>query len=489
MAKHAPNIIDRLFDGPEGTRKLIVRLIFLLVLLALCLITYHGMTDNYLFNDDFLWLRQARNDMEPANLLTHRVIGFFRPLVNVSFYLMEQTSPHNIPFHYSFNLILHFLNTLLVYQLIYVLLRDRSVASATAVLFAVTSVHTGAVLWISARTTLLSTFFLLASLALMASRQGAKRFEWVGPAVLYILALASKETAIAGFPLVLLIFVLTRKQSGARPVSAASVFAFATIAVIYLALRPLVMDGFLQTNWGPGWHMLRNVAGGFLYQVYPWPVFSFVFHQAMDVGVPSRPLMPELLVVPLLALLLWAGKRAGRFREMALAIGWTVLALAPMSLFRYRFFSPESFTQNRYYYLSSVGSVLLFVLLLAMLWRSKLRVLRFTGVALFIFIGAGHMVRVAGLERKWSAFTNQYRTVVSAVLTGAAEVPDIPNVAVENAPMEFRYLESAIIYHQPGLRVYDFKSDEEIAFIRRPWLRVEFTVEPGALSVVFSKIE
>jgi hypothetical protein len=99
------------------------------------------------------------------------------------------------------------------------------------------------------------------------------------------------------------------------------------------------------------------------------------------------------------------------------------------------------------------------------------------------------MMRVDGLERKWSAYTNQHKTVVSAILTGAAEVPDIPNIAVENAPMEFRYLESAVMYHEPGLRVYQYKGEEADTLIQKPCLLVKFTVEPGALKVVFSKIE
>ena len=80
-----------------------------LLLYLLCVLTFHGMTDNYLFNDDFAWLDSARNRMEGGSVLMTRVVGFFRPLVNVTFYLMERFSPGNIPLHYSLNLVLHFL--------------------------------------------------------------------------------------------------------------------------------------------------------------------------------------------------------------------------------------------------------------------------------------------------------------------------------------------------------------------------------------------
>ena len=54
---------------------------------------YRGILDNWLFNDDFSWLKAARFDMAPGNILTFQVVEFFRPLVNFSFYVMEEASP------------------------------------------------------------------------------------------------------------------------------------------------------------------------------------------------------------------------------------------------------------------------------------------------------------------------------------------------------------------------------------------------------------
>jgi len=179
------------------------RTIYILLCL-LCLAAYRGVLDNGLFNDDFSWLKAARYDMNPGNLLSFRVVDFFRPLVNISFYLMEKASPGNTPLHYGFNIVLHALCAILVFRLISKLTRSESIAAAAAVLFAVTSVHAAAVMWISARTTLLSTFFLLASLDVLVSRAGPSPLRIAFAAMLYILALASKEEAIAGVLLVAL---------------------------------------------------------------------------------------------------------------------------------------------------------------------------------------------------------------------------------------------------------------------------------------------
>ena len=63
---------------------------FAVAALALGLIAYGDMADNYLFNDDFLWLSSARYDMDAGNLLIFRVIGFFRPMINASFFATER---------------------------------------------------------------------------------------------------------------------------------------------------------------------------------------------------------------------------------------------------------------------------------------------------------------------------------------------------------------------------------------------------------------
>ncbi len=186
------------------------RMIYIFLFL-LCLAAYRNIVDNWLFNDDFSWLKAARYDMTPANLLSFRVVDFFRPLVNLSFYTMEKASPGNLHLHYGFNLVLHFLCTALVFRLILKLLGSERLAAATAVLFAVTSVHSAAVIWISARTTLLSACFLLASLNVLLARAGTARLRLAISIALYIFALASKEEAIAGVLLVALLFALKRK--------------------------------------------------------------------------------------------------------------------------------------------------------------------------------------------------------------------------------------------------------------------------------------
>ncbi len=420
-----------------------------IAILVLCLLSYRGILDNGLFNDDYSWLRAARLDMTPRNLFAYRVVDFFRPLVNFSFWAMERSSPGNSALHYGLNIVLHALCSILVYHLVRRLFASARVALAAAALFAVTSTHAAAILWISARTTLLSTAFLLASmLALVAERRaGALRIAAAG--LLYALALAAKEEAIAMLPLVSALYLLARRPPERPRVRGAGLAVIGAVSLAYLLVRLAFMGGFVQDNWGPGPHALRNVAGGFLYQLYPWPVFSLLHPPGTSIPEPASAAMPELLDVPLVALLLLAARSARVSYAMNLAISWALLALAPVAPFRYRFFSTASISQSRYYYLSSVGTVLIVVLLLSMLWRERSRLRRILAVALFLFLGAGYVVRDHKLEKKWDEYTRYNAGIVAAVVEESDAHPGIGRIAIQNPPMAFRYLEDAIALERP----------------------------------------
>jgi hypothetical protein len=454
-----------------------------------CLVAYDGMFDNYLFNDDFVWLREAQQSMDLSNVLTHRVIGFFRPLVNVSFFLMERISHDNVLFHYVFNFILHFLNTILVFQLISILFKDRVMAGAAAILFAATSVHPGAVLWISARTTLLSTALLLASFITLTCRQDRSRFRLVVSLIFYSLALAAKETAISGLLLVALIYFVTRNQTKHQLVTRGALIAFTIISAVYFLTRILVMERLFQDNWGLGLHIWRNIAGGFLYQVYPWPFFAILLPRATHIPISAHPFMPEIVIVPVVLFFLWHGRDMKMTRRTILAVGWSLLALVPMSLFRYRFFSTASFTQDRYYYLSSVGTVLLIVLLLLPLWRSKKKLRRIASVALLAFMCAGYMLHIDVIEKRWDIFTGRYHELVSAVLYQSDRHPGLSTLAIKNSPMPMRYLRNAVSYQRPGFVVKQIDNAETELPDLKPCLYISFTGEYPLLRMTAERIE
>lgn len=447
------------------------------VLFVLCLATFHGMTDNYLFNDDFSWISAARYSMTPSNIISTRVIGFFRPLVNLSFYLLEKAAPGNYALHYSMNLALHLICSVIVFHIALALLRGRGAAAAAAALFAVSSVHTGAVLWISARTTLLSSALLLAAVLILLSDLKGRR-AWIAvSSVLYLLALAAKETAIAGMLITAAAYFIYRSCRRFPLLGRTSLVSWSAITVIYLIARKLIMGGFVQDNWGPGVHMVRNAAAGFLYQLYPFPIFSIFAPDLNTIAEPSNAWMPEILVIILIPLVIWIGTRVKRGREAVLAAVWTLLSLLPAAAFRYRFFSTSSITQNRYYYLSSAGSVIIIVILMSALYNQRRRVWKYAASFLFILICAGYMVRVDGLEKRWDGFTWGYREIVRNIVESAAYYPDVMTLAIEDPPLAFPYIAQALSLTRREWKVVRVKGGREEASRHQPCLYISYSGE------------
>ena len=97
-------------------------------------------------------------------------------------------------------------------------------------------------------------------------------------------------------------------------------------------------------------------------------------------------MLPEILALPLVGLLLWLGVRVKKSYPMNLALGWMLLTLIPTSLFRYRFLHYQTIQQSRYYYLATIGLVLILAVLLSKWWESRKPGRMVASVAIFLFV-------------------------------------------------------------------------------------------------------
>ena len=133
--------------------------------------------------------------------------GGYRPLVTLSFALNYLVG-HDHPLGYhAVNVLLHALNSALVFLLLFAFFDSLGGALIGGALFAVHPIHTEAVAWISGRAELLACAFLLAAWLLYLR---SKQREGRSPAVLvaaslgcYFAALLSKENALVFLPLVI----------------------------------------------------------------------------------------------------------------------------------------------------------------------------------------------------------------------------------------------------------------------------------------------
>jgi hypothetical protein len=175
------------------------------LLLAAVALIYGDVVVNQFVLDDELYIARNAQVVEPSlhALFTPNIVtSVFRPLTFATFALNWAVSgPHPLAYH-LFNLILHAATTWLLYILLQELLGDslesKNIAFVAALLYAVHPIHTESVAWAVGRAEVLAAGFLFAAWILHL------RDRPVASLACFAMALLSKESAVAFFPLVIL---------------------------------------------------------------------------------------------------------------------------------------------------------------------------------------------------------------------------------------------------------------------------------------------
>jgi len=163
--------------------------------------------------------------------------GGYTPLVFMSYaleYHFFQLDPRI--FHID-NLLLHVLNTVLIYFFIFLISRNIRVSFITSLLFGVHPLHVEAVAWIQGRKDLLFSLFFLGALIsylLFLRKRDKKNIYYILSLMLFTCSLFSKVTAVA-FPFVILLLESYPGQKLDRSALRRSVPFFA-LAVVFLFL-------------------------------------------------------------------------------------------------------------------------------------------------------------------------------------------------------------------------------------------------------------
>lgn len=135
-------------------------------------------------------------------LLAERAGAGVRAVLKASYALNWALDPAPFGFHLV-NIVLHAVNAVLLFQIGKRLVRN-DVAFVAALLFALHPMQTEAVTYVSGRSSsLMATFYLGSLLAYLAGR------PWALSALLFVLALATRETAVT-LPAALLLIELCR---------------------------------------------------------------------------------------------------------------------------------------------------------------------------------------------------------------------------------------------------------------------------------------
>lgn len=334
-----------------------------------------------------------------ANLME----GGIRPLLKAS-YLMNWSIAPNAPFGFHlFNILVHAANAALVFFLARNLARRYApawgesaepFALAVALIFALHPLQTEAVTYISGRSVSLAAFFYLAALLAYIEWAGAERGIRLASPVLFVCAVATRETALT-LPVGLLLYeafapdrvgwrIIFRRQAAHWGILAA-LAAVVLTNKNYLYLLRYAFD-------------LRSAAESFFSQVHG--VTHVLSHLVLLDGLnidpdlrtvaapsPSTFLLAALLIAPPAAAAITARKNP----LFGFGIFWFYLQMLPANSFIPR----TDIANERHLYLSMAG-LCIAAGALAMHYRERWRQNRraaFTGFALLLCLLAAFTAR------------------------------------------------------------------------------------------------
>lgn len=182
-------------------------------ILLLTIIVYSNSIQNdfiYQFDDDLYVTNNpdihAITGENLKNIFTKSYVGLYLPLTMFVYMIEYQIFGLNPAPYHLVNLLIHLVNTLLVFLLIYRIKPHTYIASVVAFVFAVHPMHVESVSWISELKDVLFTMFYLAGLLtyLHYIQNNRSKDIWL-TAGFFILSLLSKTLAVS-FPLFLVLF-------------------------------------------------------------------------------------------------------------------------------------------------------------------------------------------------------------------------------------------------------------------------------------------
>jgi len=334
------------------------------LLLVTSLIFFSLVRDNTFWHSaDFLYLNQSL-DMQQSwkNVFVSAPYQPFQPLVKLVFFIEYLLSGLDAHRFYLFNILIHSLNSFLVYFLVVTLLRDRTIALLSSFLFACAVGNYGkAVMVVSGISDLLITLLTLLTLLLYFKNElekgGRMLSIWfVGSLAFFVLSLLTKATSFSILGCMLAFHFFFRSETK-KPVFNRTLVTVAVVALAALVAKLTFLpdvsgrqDFFI---FNP--QVIRNFGSYLVRMVFPIHSSSLVRDSGAVVRFVYK-LATEIRVITFLCILSYSvfgflfANRTIRF-----FIAWTYITVAPFCFFDF----PKDWLNIQYLYLVSVGFIMI----------------------------------------------------------------------------------------------------------------------------------
>jgi hypothetical protein len=438
-----------------------VQRLALLSTLVLAVAMYAPRLNDFFLSDDFHYLRVFS---EPASFgvadewfsVTVGDLNFhFRPVFGLVGWLNYEVFGLEPFWWNAINLLLHLAAVWLTVLLVRRFVTSAWAAIGAGALFAVGFIHAESVIWVSARTSLLCTVFVLAAVVIetrpRATIWGAGR--WAG-LVMAVLALLSKEQAVA-LPLLLLLVP-------ARPLACSDIRVPARenlrnrLGVLWRRMWRqwpywLLTGGFVALRFGAvmasthsivyritlGLNVLKNLAFVCVANLFPldfrgalaawnhWQVQrDWAALGDFVIGHPDVIVGTLVAIAAWLAILLWAHPAARRLA------GWLFVAALPVL--------PFLGSGERLMHLGGAGAAGALAVMLAAWHRSFIIVFRRIGKVicpiLLIVLVILNITWLSAKLRDWAAASRLARRIVAAMAAQSPALPAGATLAIAGLP-------------------------------------------------------
>jgi len=298
---------------------------------------YNGFTDmdddSYILKNPFL---KHLNFHEIKAIFTSFYASNYHPLTTVSFLLDHRFFGVNpTPYHIE-NVILHLINTWLVYLLALRLSTRNLIALIVATLFALHPMHVESVAWVSERKDLLYALFYISSLIfyLKYTSSALHKKDYMFTLVLFIAALLSKLAAVT-LPLMLVAIDVYRGR-GINAKSLMEKIPFFILSIVFGVLNLFAQKAggpvlFLFSSYGviKGIFLFTSgLAAYFYFLVAPFPLTAIHYFPTITNGV-----LPYFYYASLPALLVigWLAARRSAYRkEILFGVAFFLISMSVM---------------------------------------------------------------------------------------------------------------------------------------------------------------
>ncbi len=198
------------------------KFLWVTTILMLTCVTYISVFTNGFTNWDdniFVTSNELIRSFTWSNILTwftQPFVGQYQPLVLLSFALDYSINGYDPLIFHITNLLLHLVNTFLVFRLIDLLFKNTFIALLTSLLFGIHTLNVESVAWITERKNVLFTLFYLWSLLCYLKYLDKNKFKYfLYTLILFVFALASKSAAVT-LPVVLVLIDYLHKRDQLR---------------------------------------------------------------------------------------------------------------------------------------------------------------------------------------------------------------------------------------------------------------------------------